>query len=49
MPSQRVGNMFLSLLIYAENKGAPICNTVLQHFSRNMVDAIRTTPQETLF
>ena len=29
--------------------GAPICNTVLQHFSCNMVDAIRTTPQETLF
>ena len=29
--------------------GAPICNTVLQHFSCNMVDAIRTTPHETLF
>ena len=29
--------------------GAPICNTVLQHFSCNMVDATRTTPQETLF
>ena len=29
-------------------KGAPICNTVLQHFSCNMVDAIRTIPQETL-
>ena len=28
--------------------GAPICNTVLQHFSCNMVDAIRNTPQETL-
>ena len=32
-----------------ESWGAPICNTVLQHFSCNMVDAIRTTPQETLF
>ena len=30
-------------------RGAPICNIVLQHFYRNMVDAIRTTPQETLF
>ena len=26
-------------------QGAPIYNTVLQHFSCNMVDAIRTTPQ----
>ena len=30
-------------------QGAPICNTVLQHFSCNMVDAIRTTPHENLF
>ena len=29
--------------------GAPICNTVLQDFSCNMVDAIRTIPEETLF
>ena len=29
--------------------GAPICNIVLQHFYRNMVDAIRTTPQDILF
>ena len=29
--------------------GAPIWNTVLQHFSYNMVDAIRTNPHETLF
>ena len=29
--------------------GAPICNIVLQHFYCNMVDAIRTTPQETFF
>ena len=29
--------------------GAPICNIVLQHFCCNMADAIRTTPQETLF
>ena len=31
------------------NPGAPNCNTVLQHFSCNMVDAIRTIPQQTLF
>ena len=29
--------------------GAPICNIVLQHFYCNMVDAIRTIPQEALF
>ena len=29
--------------------GAPICNIVLQQFYCNMVNAIRTTPQETLF
>ena len=29
--------------------GAPICNTVLQHFSCNMVDAIRTIPQDCRF
>ena len=31
------------------SEGSPICNTVLQHFSCNMVDAIKTTPRETLF
>ena len=36
--------------IPSKSTGAPICNTVLQHFSCNMVDATRTIPpQETLF
>ena len=26
------------------DRGAPICNTVLQHFSCNMFDAIKTIP-----
>ena len=34
---------------YQVFEGAPICNIVLQHFDCNMVDAIRTTRQETLF
>ena len=37
------------LLTHVTIMGAPICNTVLQHFSCNMVDAIRTIPQEALF
>ena len=39
------------IILLTQCYGSPcyICNIVLQHFYCNMVDAIRTTPEETLF
>ena len=44
LPSHQHGPINMRLFF----PGAPICNTALQHFSCNMIDAIRTIPHETL-